>query len=70
MDQDLKTKHIITSFAAPTAKDVAYFNALSDEEKQEILLAELEDDNAKTVSISKDLSSRLFANALERSNDQ
>ncbi len=70
MSQDLKTKHTITSFAAPTAEDMACFNAMSDEEKQTILIAELKNDNAKTVSLSKDLSSRLFANALERSNDQ
>ena len=70
MSQDVKVNHKISSFAAPTADDIAYFNGLSDEEKKVLLLEELQDDGAENVTISKDLSYRVFANALKRSNDK
>ena len=37
-----ETKHTISSFAAPTAEDLASFDSLSDEQKRELIEAELD----------------------------
>lgn len=39
---DTKSKHVITSFAAPTEEDLAYFASLSLEEQRELVLAEID----------------------------
>lgn len=38
---ETKSKHVISSFAAPTEEDLAYFASLSVEEQREIVDAEL-----------------------------
>lgn len=39
---DTETKHVISSFAAPTEEDLAYFASLSFEEQRELVLAEID----------------------------
>ena len=55
----------ISSFAAPTEEDIAVFNALSDDEKRALLLAEIE--KGRASGISERSMDDLWAEALRRS---
>lgn len=67
MSDKAKTKHQISSFAAPTEKDIAYFESLSFEEQKELVKAELDaamgDD---TIPVTANTSKEIFARALAR----
>jgi hypothetical protein len=62
------TKHNGTSFAAPTADDLAAWNALPEEEKRAAAKAELAKGmSGNTQPLTTDLKYRIFSRALTRS---
>jgi hypothetical protein len=63
-----ETKYNFTSYAAPTADDIAAWDALPDEEKRAVATAELAKGmSGKAEPLTTELKYRLFASALTRS---
>lgn len=64
MAQETAPNVQISSFAVPTDADIAVFNALSDEEKRAVLLAEIE--KGRASGLSERSMDDLWAEALKR----
>ncbi|MCH9806103.1 MAG: hypothetical protein K0U74_00050 [Alphaproteobacteria bacterium] len=61
------TKHQISSFAAMTDEDIAYFESLSFEEQRALVQAELDKSMGEdTIPWTKELSKEIFESAKAR----